>query len=281
MNIGVLCEREGLAGKIAALGTADYIYSYEFPLCSGKGAQKWIQLMPHVFRKGTEIHIDSRADGVLIRNTDELGYILEQGLSKEIVADCGVYTMNAGAVRELMEDGVTRTTYPLELNFKELAERGYPESSELIVYGRAGLMISANCVYKDSRKKCAHTGGREDNPAAGRGQFYVNLKDRKNTDFPVLCDCRYCYNVIYNSVPTSLHKAMDRVCELNPHTLRLDFTDEDYKSAAAILEYYVNLIRDCQVPLLREGKRDKAAPGKAAPEILNSFTYGHFKNAVE
>ena len=269
MYTGVLCETEGLAEKLSSLDGVDRIYSYEYPY-SGSGKEKgkkWIQLLPYVFRSDTKLTIDSRSDGVMVRNTDELMYVLSEGYRGEVVSDSCLYTMNSEAVKTLLSMGVTRTVYPLELEFKELRERGFAELSELVLYGRSPLMISANCVYKDSTKKCA-----------GKKQFYVNLTDRKRTDFPVLCDCRYCCNVIYNSVPTSLHKAMERVRELSPASVRLDFTTEDFESAEKIVKYYVNLIE-----AFDEGERSGAfgAAGIEIPGELESFTYGHFRNGVE
>ena len=292
MYTGVLCETEGLAEKLSSLEGVDRIYSYEYPY-SGSGKEKgkkWIQLLPYVFRSDTKLTIDSRSDGVMVRNTDELMYVLSEGYRGEVVSDSCLYTMNSEAVKTLLSMGVTRAVYPLELEFKELRERGFAELSELVLYGRSPLMISANCVYKDSTKKCAGKeqegdGSRREDASnisnvsgAGKGQFYVNLTDRKRTDFPVLCDCRYCCNVIYNSVPTSLHKAMERVRELSPASVRLDFTTEDFESAEKIIKYYVNLIE-----AFDEGERSGAfgAAGIEIPGELESFTYGHFRNGVE
>ena len=273
MITGVLCEREGLALKMSSLEGVDYICSYEYPFeVTGRGGKRWIQLLPYVFRMDTTLSLDERADGVLVRSYDELMYVLSEGYRGEIVADSGLYTMNNAALQSLLGEGVTRAVCPPELNFRELLDRGGADRSELVLYGRSALMISANCTYKDSTstKKC-EAAGQE------RIQFYVNLTDRKRTDFPVLCDCRYCYNVIYNSVPTSLHKAMDKVLELSPASVRLDFTTEDLESAVAVTEYYVNLIRSLESEDRIGGKGTKAT----VPKELEKFTYGHFKNGVE
>ncbi|MBQ9503499.1 MAG: U32 family peptidase [Lachnospiraceae bacterium] len=324
MFTGVLCEREGLALKMSSLEGVDYICSYEYPFeVTGGGGKRWIQLLPHVFRMDTALSLDERADGVLVRSYDELMYVLSEGYRGEIVADSGLYTMNNAALQSLLEEGVTRAVCPPELNFRELLDRGGADRSELVLYGRSALMISANCTYKNStsvtkyRHACltecrpaalsSVADGRPSTPSsalhvdihsaqslstfsdrststkkcAGAGQeriqFYVNLTDRKRTDFPVLCDCRYCYNVIYNSVPTSLHKAMDKVLELSPASVRLDFTTEDLGSAMAVTKYYVNLIRNLESESRPGGKGTKTA----VPKELEKFTYGHFKNGVE
>jgi putative protease len=38
-----------------------------------------------------------------------------------------------------------------------------------------------------------------------REQGFIAVEDRKGMRFPVRCVCGYCTNVIYNSLPVSLH----------------------------------------------------------------------------
>ena len=70
---------------------------------------------------------------------------------------------------------------------------------------------------------------------------------------------------------------MDKVLELSPASVRLDFTTEDLESAVAVTEYYVNLIRSLESEDRIGGKGTKAT----VPKELEKFTYGHFKNGVE
>lgn len=279
MNTGVLCERTETARALAEIPGIDRIYSYEFPFKEETGAE-WIQLLPYVFRMENVIEPDPKAAGVLIRNYDELGFLRSAGYDKEIIADSCLYTMNSGAVSELREAGVSRTTCPLELNFRELRERGAADISELVIYGRAPLMISANCVRKMETELCKFKRGSNPGsnmeantgeyklckPQGTRSQSVEILTDRKGADFPVLCDCTYCYNVIYNSVPTSLHRDMDRVRQLGLSGVRIDITTEDAREAEQIVKCYVNLI---------EKDRDTESLRPSA------FTHGHFKNGVE
>lgn len=97
---------------------------------------------------------------------------------------------------------------------------------EKIVYGRIPLMITANCVV-NTVYGCAKT-----------GDAVCFLTDRYRKRFPVLTNCRHCMNIIYNSLPLSLHRELakwrDRV------NLRLDFTIEDGKETARILHYFLS-----------------------------------------
>lgn len=117
-----------------------------------------------------------------------------------------------------------------------------------MLYGRLPLMLSANCLKKTSGV-CKKEAG------------YVKLSDRCQKEFPVYTDCNYCYNIIYNSVPLSLHKPFSEgkltgIC-------RLDFTTETKEEAARIIEYFKEPEHAVSEPFYRE------------------FTTGHYKRGVE
>lgn len=64
------------------------------------------------------------------------------------------------------------------------------------------------------------------------------LKDRKEMRFPVVNQCRFCYNTIYNSAPLSLLGLSASVEELGPKALRLNFTVEEPAAAGEILDAF-------------------------------------------
>ena len=90
-------------------------------------------------------------------------------------------------------------------------------------------MLSAQCVRK--------------NLFGCTGKYETAyLKDRYNSEFPVKCSCdpwgknisekaKYCYNIIYNSIPYGLPGEKDQVKKLNLHSLRLAFTIEEPEKA--------------------------------------------------
>ena len=82
---------------------------------------------------------------------------------------------------------------PYELNHREQKSLSRMETgilTEHVVYGRIPLMVTANCTQRTMEKciKSAHMGENR-------------LRDRYRKEFPVMLHCRYCYNVILNSVP--------------------------------------------------------------------------------
>ena len=91
---------------------------------------------------------------------------------------------------EAMEQyGADRLTVPVELNEREIRDSGI--HGEMIVYGYLPMMISAQCIRKTTLG------------CSGKPEIML-LKDRKEMRFPVVNQCRFCYNTIYNSAPVPL-----------------------------------------------------------------------------
>lgn len=94
-----------------------------------------------------------------------------------------------------------------------------------VIYGRIPMMVTANCVQKTT-DRCQP----QENPKA------LDLIDRYHKRFPVQRNCTHCFNVIYNSVPLSLHKELCKWSGLV--TGRLDFTTENETETLEVLEYF-------------------------------------------
>ncbi len=68
-------------------------------------------------------------------------------------------------------------------------------------------MVTANCIRKTAGGCLKEKGKR------AVSENMVRLLDRYRTEFPVETDCGYCYNIIYNSVPISLHAYLGEIAE--------------------------------------------------------------------
>lgn len=86
-------------------------------------------------------------DGFLVRNLEELAYLKERVPGAVLIADANLYSWSQEARTFLKEQGFSADTAPLELNSHELSRRGL-SGSELVVYGRAALMLSSQCVKR-------------------------------------------------------------------------------------------------------------------------------------
>lgn len=185
-------------------------------------------------------------DGALVRNLETIGFLREQGFSKKLCVDSGLYAWNQEAYH-FLERYADEIYLPAELNHYERTDLKEKEYST-VIYGRLPLMLSANCLKKTS-DACRKEAG------------YVKLSDRYQKEFPVYTDCNYCYNIIYNSVPVSLHKPfwegkLTGVC-------RLDFTTETQEETNKVIRFFTEPESDGGKPFYQE------------------FTTGHYKRGVE
>lgn len=218
------------------------------------GSLKYTMLSPFVLRgpeedKYRRMIESERPDSIMVRNMEELGFLLSIGYKGTIIADAHLYSFNSESRETLRTLGVSEDTVPYELNIHEIRERGC-EGSVLVIYGRTPLMISVQCVKKTESGKCMKTSG----------GFLTSLKDRKNTVFPVRAECDHCYNIIYNSVPLCLFKDLHDIESLGLDAVRIDITTESPEEASDIIYSF------CY-----------GNPGKAVKE----YTRGHFRKGVD
>ena len=136
------------------------------------------------------------------------------------------------------------------MNAGELEELGLTES-ELLVYGRIPVMVSAQCVVKTA-KGCTHR------------PVTTLLTDRRGKEFPVKNHCGFCYNVVYNSTPLSLFGEQEAWMRMQPKSIRVQFSAEDAKTTKRVLEASLRL---CE--------------GITEPELTgDEFTRGHFRRGI-
>jgi putative protease len=196
-------------------------------------------------------------DGLLIRAFEEIQWMREEQISLSASFDASVYAWNHGAVHTLKEEQAAFITVPWELNSRELEpvfeacrREGLP--AELIVYGRAPMMVSAQCITK-TVKGCS------------KCPSLLWMKDRTGARLPVQNHCAFCYNTILNPLPVSLHGCADSVKRLAPEGLRLCFTIETGEETKAVLNAFAaEFIR-----------------GENAEPPFTEFTRGHFRRGVE
>jgi len=206
-----------------------------------------------------------KIEGFLIRNLESLFRIRAFSSEHEIVTDAGIYCFNERAGRFLQQ--YCKESYlPYELNGKECrklagkmmmrpeAEDGAePLRMSMIIYGTIPMMLSANCI----RKTASACPGRADSRSRWETCY---LTDRYHVRFPVLCNCRHCYNVLYNSVPYSLHQNKEALSGMRLFAKRLDFIRETGSQTEKILDYFFE--KNDVFPVAR-------------------YTTGHFKRGVE
>lgn len=178
--------------------------------------------------------LQSGIQQVLVRNVESLSLVvqLQKQYPVTIITDASLYCWNLEA-KAAFNEYAARMTLPFELNSKEMRPLR-SDNTEQIIYGYIPLMITANCIYKTNAVcQCAKS----------EKQHSALLKDRYGKVFTALTNCKHCYNIIYNSVPLSLHKKYNRAL---PGSFRLQFSIEDAQQMQEILHYYENWLQDTQ-----------------------------------
>ena len=220
--------------------------------------------------------INNDIDGFLIRSYEEF-FIIKNIInninkSLDLIFDNTIYTFNSysfNCIEEFIkddkeyysDDSINNTfsnlcfTYPFELRYEQIKDLVSNNAEELVVYGKMPVMVSANCVIRNS-KGCSH-------------KFEKGyIKDDLNNKFQIATNCRYCQNTIYNSVPTSLYGVFDKVLDIKNKYFRLDFVDESVEDMIEIIDSFASLLYD----------------GNKSDNIFfesNNFTRGHFLRGVK
>lgn len=224
---------------------------------SGKKA---FYVFPFIFRQQTSLFYEKimpelkklPLDGIMVRSLDEITFIKEWGNENwQMVSDSNLYTYSNEAAEYFYHLGMMQDTIPVELNRKEILRRENSRS-EMIIYGRLPLMITAQCIHKNTLG-CMHQ------------PKVLNLKDRYSVYFPVKNFCPECYNVIYNSLPVCLFKEDVTVKKIAPAAVRLSFTIETEEETEQILTIYGDIYKN----------------GGILGQLPMECTNGHFKRGVE
>ncbi|MDE6737539.1 MAG: U32 family peptidase [Lachnospiraceae bacterium] len=174
---------------------------------------------------------DTLISGFLVRNIEGFAYAATFGESYELIPDAGLYSFNTESLR-FWADYTEEYTLPYELNRKESGKlvRSAKEMgmrTAMIVYGTIPMMVTANCIRKTAAR--CHT------DRHGNSHSDLHLRDRYGTDFPVETNCLHCYNIIYNSIPYSLHMQENEVKRIGADIRRYDFTTESAQDCRRIL----------------------------------------------
>ncbi len=216
--------------------------------------------LPYVFRMETAHWYETNwkeiaqagADGYLIRNLEELSFLRDRKVdTSKIQGDYNLYCYSNEAIQGLGRLSLSQYTLPAELNRKEIKNLDCSKG-EILVYGFQPLMLSAQCLHKN-------TSGCDKK----KGVFY--LKDRYGNLFPVKSRCEDCYNIIYNISPLSLFHHYKEIRQLEPAGVRISFTLENQVEVEQIFSYYRQALK---------GTLDRE-------HYLKDFTNGHFKRGVE
>lgn len=244
INSDLFCENKAELEK--KLKLYDKQYFFALPHILRKRSYKYLEQYRQILEEGL-------FSGVLVRNFEEVQWLKEIDYKGQKISDFSIYAWNNDTISDYGNQ-FDRITLPVELNKKELYGLSGQMSFELLVYGRLPLMYTANCI-QNTLKGCINK--------KDIGHAYM-LTDRYKNDFPIVQNCVHCYNVLYNTIPVSLHGQLDGILKKGFSTLRLDFTLENGYETKNIIDYYI-----------------RKSEGDAADFKWKDYTNGHFKRGVE
>lgn len=194
--------------------------------------------LPHILRKRDEVFLQRLTQklaeegliaGFLLRNLEGLFYVRNLQRNYAVIPDTGLYCFHKETLKFWKNYG-EEYTLPYELNAKEAshlaaAARGFGMRTSLVAYGRIPMMVTANCLRKTAGI-C---------PSGAKDGRQIYLKDRYQTTFPVAVNCEHCYNILYNSVPYSLHTSLKEAGRVGADVWRYDFVMESGTECRQIL----------------------------------------------
>lgn len=193
--------------------------------------------------------------GVMFRNLEEYEFLRSISYGKKMVSAPGLYVWNKENHLFWRKHGVS-SYLPFELNLHECHDLcDGQEKLSAVLYGRIPMMVTANCISK-TLAGCTHEKD---------GSKIVTMIDRMKNSFPVLCNCKHCYNVIYNSVPLSLHQYLSKMEDVADFLLA--FTSETKEETAEVLSYFDGLVH-------------ATTPKQLVPPAY-AYTTGQIKRIVE
>ncbi len=217
--------------------------------------------LPYILRANAKAMLEKEIDtlreiepsGYLFRNLESFFYLKNKGINiKKVIFDSNIYAFNNETIKYYKSIGADIITASYETNGNEfkLLDRSF---MEINVYGYFPVMLTAGCVRK-TMSKCLKTLLSADETCKLKSKD-TTIVDRKSSSFTVRTVCRYCYNIIYNSVPIGLFQNIDELEALGFCGYRISFTTESPEEIENILLNYKNL--------------------------KSNYTKGHFKRGVE
>lgn len=160
--------------------------------------------------------------------TGNLGHVfIARQVGMKVRGDFGLNAFNSYTLRVLQDAGFISATASFELRLAQIKAMAKPVDTELIIYGRLPLMVSDQCIIRQSAGRC-------------NCQTPGQLSDRMGSVFPVVKEFG-CRNVIYNAHKLYLADKRDDLYALGLWGLRMLFTTESPRECVEVAKGYLGL----------------------------------------
>ena len=203
---------------------------------------RFAAVLPRVWRTADEEGLREQLRTAKERSVEcavlgNLGHFaLVRGLDMELRGDFGLNVFNSAALRFLKEQGLSGATLSFELRHEQLRDISKCIPCEAIVYGRLPLMITENCVIRNSLG--CRDAGRDyaDRSAACRCGQDNDLIDRTGARFPLVGQWGHRCEIENSRVLFLADKPEWR--QLGLTRARLRFTTESPEECVRVLRAY-------------------------------------------
>ena len=153
--------------------------------------------------------------------------VLAKQAGLEVRADFGLNAFNSRTLDVLRSAGFLSATASFELRLSQIRDMRKPLNTEMIIYGRLPVMVSDQCVIRQSAGRC-------------NCQVPGQLSDRTGSVFPVVKEYG-CRNVIYNAHKLFLADKRDELLSAGLWGMRLMFTTESARECVEVAKSYLGL----------------------------------------
>ena len=162
---------------------------------------------------------------VLAGNIGHIIYAKNAGF--EVRGDFGLNVFNSYSLDVLKNTGLLSATASFELRISQIRDLCKSINTEMIIYGRLPLMVSDQCVIRESAGRCAC-------------QTPAQMSDRTGSVFPVVKEFG-CRNVIYNAHKLYLADKKEDILSAGLWGMRMMFTTESGRECAEVARGYLGL----------------------------------------
>ena len=168
---------------------------------------------------------DHGVSNVLVGNIGHIQFARGHGMAAR--GDFGLNVMNSESLYALRNLGLKSATLSFELRLSEIREISKPIDAELIVYGRMPLMLTENCVIKNSTGACTC-------------ENFSGFLDKDSNLYPIVPEFG-CRNVLLS--PKKLYMADKRrfTAAIGLWAERLSFTTENALECVSVMKRYMGL----------------------------------------
>ena len=168
---------------------------------------------------------DRGINEALVGNIGQVVMARKAGM--KLRADFGFNAFNSRTMGMLNEMGFLSATASFELRLSQIRDMAKPLDTEIILYGRLPLMISDQCIIRESAGKC-------------NCKTPVQMSDRTGSVFPVVREYG-CRNVIYNAHKLYLADKKDELYAAGLWGLRMMFTTESPRECVEVAKGHMGM----------------------------------------